>query len=193
MANQDVKALFGYLILLSAIIGVVLSFAAVHFYLAILFVVGGLLVWMTYVNLARVPIHRQTGAILIIFGVLLASAVFMAFGIEQDIWGGYRLKPEGAILSLVILLFGIMPGLIFYYYHAPPGPPQPSQARTEEPSGPSEEPPAPGDRPEGPQPPAPEYEEWLEEDLPEGYEYYDPDLLAAYYEGEYEEEDLDEE
>ncbi|MFQ6615609.1 MAG: hypothetical protein ACE5HZ_02410 [Fidelibacterota bacterium] len=191
MANQDIKALFGYLILLGAIIGVVLSFAATHFTLAVLFVVGGLLTWMIYVNVAQVLIHRQTGAILIIFGVLLASAVFLAFGIEQDMWGGYRLKPEGAILSFVLLLFGIMPGLIFYYYHKPTRPIQPPQARADQPSETPRTPP-PSSQPESPGVSPEEYAEWAEQTLPEGYEYYDPELLAAYYEGEYEEEEEEE-
>lgn len=193
MFNQDIKALFGYLILLGAIIGVVLSFVAAHYYLAILFVVGGLLVWMIYVNVARVRIHRQTGAILIIFGVLLATGVFLAFGIQQDMWGGYRLKPEGAILSLVLLLFGVMPGLILTYFHKPPIPIRPPEAaEPPETEAPRSAPTAPSAPPEFPELSPEQYAEWAEHGLPEGYEYYDPELLAAYYGGEYEEEDEEE-
>ncbi|MFQ6675199.1 MAG: hypothetical protein ACE5LH_02515 [Fidelibacterota bacterium] len=191
MSNQDFKAVFGYLILTAAVIGVVLSFVALRYYLAIIFVVSGLLVWMIYVNLVQVRIHRQTGAVLIIFGVLLASAVFMAFGLEQDMWGGYRLKPEGAILSVVILLFGIMPGLIFYYFHKPAAPVRPPEPGA---AGPAEAPQVPSAAPSPPpEPPetAPpeEYAEWAEQALPEGYEYYDPEMLAAYYGEEYDEEE----
>lgn len=171
------------MVLLAAVVAFVIAFSASSYLLAVLFIVGGLLVWMVYLNIAQVRIQRPTGAILIIFGVLLASAIFMAFGIEQDIWGGYRLKADGAVLSLVILFFAVMPGLVFYYFHKP----TPS-----EPLAPPQEPPVPEEKrpPEAPAGDIYEYEHpgWTEED----YEYYDPEAWAAYYEGEeYEEEEED--
>ncbi|MFQ6674418.1 MAG: hypothetical protein ACE5GH_06510 [Fidelibacterota bacterium] len=195
MVNQDIKATFGYLILLAAVVGVVLAFMAASYFWAVIFIVVGLLLWMIFVNAAKVQIHRQTGAILIIFGVLLAFTIFMAFGVEQDIWGGYRLKPEGATLSLVILLVAVMPGLIFFYIHRP-APPEAGmrQPSTPTPGAPSETP-TPAGAPPAELPPGQPYEYpgWAEGTLPEGYEYYDPETLAAYYEREEEEDEEEEE
>jgi drug/metabolite transporter superfamily protein YnfA len=185
LTTQDIKALFGYLILLAAVVGFIFSFTTENYLLATLFIIGGIVAWMIFINIANVRLHRPTGAILIIFGILLSFAIFMAFGIEQDMWGGYHIKSEGAILSLVVLFLSIMPGLIFYYF---------TRSRLEKlrPTLPPQEapsPPAPAEVP----PPKPEegykYPDW------EDYEYYyDPEALAAYYGGEeYEEEEEDEE
>ena len=187
MATQEIKATFGYLLLLAAVIAFIVAFLAASYYLAVLFILGGLLAWMIYLNIANVGLHRPIGAILIVFGVLLATAIFMAFGIEQDVWGGYRLKPEGATLSLIILFFAIMPGLVFYYFHKPGPPrsfpPKPPVPSPEEPTGapfPSPESAGAGE--------GYEYPEWAD------YEHYDPEAFAAYYEAEgYEEEDEEQE
>ncbi len=178
------------MILLGAVIGFAVAFASSSYFLAVLFIIGGLLTWMVYLNIARVRMDRPTGAILIIFGVLLASAIFMAFGIEQDMWGGFRLKAEGALLSLIILFFAVMPGLVFYYFHKPVTPQTAVPDRMPTEKSPLLE----TTRPPEPPPPTGEmydygYPEWTEED----YEYYDPEAWAAYYEGEeYEEEEEEE-
>lgn len=177
MTQNDLKNNFSFFILFLIVLAFVLSFLAENYIMAILFIVGGITFWMLYLNLAKVRIHRQTGAILIIFGVLLFSAVFMAYGVEQDIWGGYRLNSDGVILSLIILFFAVMPGLIFYYIRrpqpptVPPPTALPSIEKTSSPevSLPSEK--------------YPGFED---------YEYYyDPEMAAAYYE-DYEEEEEEE-
>ncbi|MBC8174851.1 MAG: hypothetical protein H8E82_04260 [Candidatus Marinimicrobia bacterium] len=113
--NDNLKSTFGYIILLCAVVGFVLSFIASDFLLSILFIVGGVMFWLIYINSVRASIHRSIGAILIIFGFFLSCSVFTAFGLEQDIWGGYHIKEDGTILSVVVLFFSIMPGLVFYY------------------------------------------------------------------------------
>lgn len=187
MVSQEIKVIFGYLLLIATVVGFFIAFAATSYLLAVLFIVGGLLTWMVYLNLANVKINRPTGAVLIIFGVLLASAIFMAFGIEQDMWGGYHIKPDGALLSLVILFFAVMPGLVFFYFHRP----APLRQLPAQPPTPAPEPPTPSGiaPPEPPPSEVYEYPEWTEEE----YAYYSPEAWAAYYEGEeYEEEEEEE-
>lgn len=111
----------GYLILFAAASGFFISFAMERFYTSILVISGGVLVWIIYVNVSGVKIRRAAGSILVIFGILLFTACFMAFGIEQDIWGGYLINSEGAVLSIIVLFFAVMPGLIFLYLTKPSG------------------------------------------------------------------------
>jgi len=185
MVSQEIKSVFGYFILLAAVIGFVIAFIATQYLVSVLFIIGGLLIWMIYLNIAEVKIFRPTGAILIIFGVLLSTAIFMAFGIEQDMWGGFRIKPDGATLSLIILFFAVMPGLVFYYFHKsaqpsqlPPQVPAPLTEVSREQAAPPEY--LPNESYEHP--------EWTEED----FEYYDPEAWAAYYEWMEEEEENEE-
>ena len=177
MISQEIKAVFGYLLLLASVIGFSIAFAATNYHGAVLTIVGGLLFWMIYLNVASVEIHRPTGAILVIFGVLLATAIFMAFGVEQDIWGGYRIKADGAILSLLILFFGVMPDLIFLYFQRKPVTtdllvPQAAVTVATVPEAPS-----PVEAPEPQAVEEPAYQDW------EDYQYlYDPEMAEAYYE-----------
>lgn len=177
MISQEIKAVFGYLLLLASVIGFSIAFAATNYHGAVLTIVGGLLFWMIYLNVASVEIHRPTGAILIIFGVLLATAIFMAFGVEQDIWGGYRIKADGAILSLLILFFGVMPGLIFLYFQRKPVTTDLLVPQAAVPVATVPEAPSPVEAPEPQAVEEPAYQDW------EDYQYlYDPEMAEAYYE-----------
>ncbi|MDP6967348.1 MAG: hypothetical protein QF551_08770 [Candidatus Marinimicrobia bacterium] len=191
MINQEIKAVFGYLLLLASVIGFSIAFAATNYHGAVLTIVGGLLFWMIYLNVASVEIHRPTGAILIIFGILLATAIFMAFGIEQDIWGGYRVKSDGAILSLLILFFGVMPGLIFFYFQRKPVVTEPLVPQAAAPRATAPEATSPVEAPVLETAEEPAYQNW------EDYQYlYDPEMAEAYYEAYgdyYESEEEDEE
>jgi hypothetical protein len=53
------------------------------------------------------------GNFIILFGVLLAMAVFMNFGWEQNIWGGIEFKTEGSVMALMVLFFGTLIGIMF--------------------------------------------------------------------------------
>jgi hypothetical protein len=58
-------------------------------------------------------IPREMGNMIILFGMMLSLGIFFGFGIVQNMWGGYDLKPEGAIFSLIILFFSLLTGLNF--------------------------------------------------------------------------------
>ena len=44
---------------------------------------------------------------------MLSVGIFLGFGVTQNLWGGFEFKPEGSLLSLVILFFAILTGLNF--------------------------------------------------------------------------------
>ena len=58
-------------------------------------------------------IPKQMGNMIMLFGVMLSVGIFLGFGVTQNLWGGFELKPEGSLLSLVILFFAILTGLNF--------------------------------------------------------------------------------
>ena len=170
----------GYLILFTAAVGFFISLAMERFYTSMLLISGGVLVWIIYVNVSGIKIKRTAGSILVIFGIFLFTACFMAFGLEQDMWGGYLVNSEGATLSMIVLFFAVMPGLIFLYMTKQSG----MESATSGTQTPSVYPPVETS-------PAIEPEQYYER-LSDDYEYaYDPDLYEEYYdeEEEYEEEE----
>ncbi len=167
----------GYLILFATAVGFFISFAMERFYASILLISGGVLVWIIYVNVSGVKIRRTAGSILVIFGICLFTACFMAFGIEQDMWGGYLVNSEGATLSIIVLFFAVMPGLIFLYMTKPSG----MESATSGTQSPPFYPPVETS-------PAIEPEQYYEKSF-DDYEYaYDPDLYEEYYDEEDDEE-----
>jgi hypothetical protein len=50
---------------------------------------------------------------LIVFIVLLSLAVFLNYGLTQNLWGGYELKSDGSIIALLVLFFGCLIGMMF--------------------------------------------------------------------------------
>lgn len=189
MIDQDTRTVFGYFILLLSTIAFGFAIGYEQYYLAALSIVGGLILWLAYINVAGVTLRNQLGSILILFGIMLSIPVFLLFAVEQDMWGGYHIKPDGATLAFVILFLTIAPGLILRYNSKRLSPMR-TAATT-----PQEQPPAPlpPAKPAPPEAPASPYPGWPSGTYGEDYEYYyDPEMMAAYY-GDYEEEEEEEE
>ena len=56
------------------------------------------------------------GNILILFVVLLSLAVFLNYGLSQNMFGGYELKSDGSLIALLVLFFGGLIGMVFREY-----------------------------------------------------------------------------
>lgn len=97
---SNVKTGIGFIIPFGALIGFVLSIIAENFVLGIFFAVAGILIWFLYLAVMETAAPDTMGNFIILFGVLLALAVFMNFGWEQNIWGGIEFKAEGSIMAL---------------------------------------------------------------------------------------------
>ena len=59
------------------------------------------------------PAASQLGNLIIFFGVLLTLGIFMAFGVTQNMFGGFEFQTEGSLVSLIILFFSILTGMLF--------------------------------------------------------------------------------
>lgn len=109
----NVKSGLGFFIPLGALVGFVISVAAENYVLGIFFAVAGILVWLLYLAVMNTSAPDTMGNFIILFGVLLALAVFMNFGWEQNMWGGIEFKTEGSTLALLVLFFGTLSGVIY--------------------------------------------------------------------------------
>ena len=112
MAN-DIKMGVGFIIPAAGVVGFFISLFLGEYLISIVISILGILAWFLYMLIMESSIPRQTGNMIILFGVLLAIGVFVGFGIKQNIFGGYDLEINGSIFSLVILFFSILTGLNF--------------------------------------------------------------------------------
>lgn len=112
MAN-DVKSGVGFIIPALGVVGFFTSLLLGEFLLSIIIAVMVILVWFLYMLVMESHIPGEMGNMIILFGMMLSLGIFFGFGIMQNMWGGYDLKPEGAIFSLIIFFFSVLTGLNF--------------------------------------------------------------------------------
>lgn len=111
--DNDLKSGLGYIIPVGAIIGFVLALITENFNLAMIMAVTGILGWFIYLLIMEIKPPRPFGNIVVFFGVLLSLAVFLATGLEQDMFGGYILRSQGLIYAVIVLFFSILTGVLF--------------------------------------------------------------------------------
>lgn len=116
MAN-DVKSGVGFIIPAIGVVGFFTSLLMGEFLLSIIIAVMVILIWFLYMLVMESHIPKEMGNMIILFGVMLSLGIFFGFGIQQNMWGGFDLKSEGAIFSLIILFFSLLSGLNFRNQH----------------------------------------------------------------------------
>ncbi len=110
---DSIKTGIGFLIPVGSLIGFMQSLLANDYINGIIFIIGGLIIWMLYILVVESTTPALMGNILIVFIVLLSLAVFLNYGLAQNIWGGYELKSDGSIIALLVLFFGCLIGMMF--------------------------------------------------------------------------------
>jgi len=110
---SDVKSGVGFIIPAIGVVGFFISLLMGEFLLSIIISVMVILIWFLYMLVMESHIPREMGNMIMLFGVMLSLGIFFGFGIQQNMWGGFDLKPEGAIFSLIILFFSVLTGLNF--------------------------------------------------------------------------------
>jgi len=113
---DNIKTGIGFIIPVASLIGFVLSIFSSNYFNGIIFIVAGMIVWMLYILVVESTTPALMGNILILFVVLLSLAVFLNYGITQNIHGGYELKSDGSLIALLVLFFGALIGVIFRQY-----------------------------------------------------------------------------
>ena len=110
---DSIKTGVGFLIPVGSLIGFIQSLLSNDYITGIIFIIGGLMIWMLYILVVESTTPTLMGNILIVFIVLLSLAVFLNYGLAQNIWGGYELRSDGSIIALLVLFFGGLIGLMF--------------------------------------------------------------------------------
>lgn len=111
--SREIKSGIGYIIPAAALVGYAIALYTGLYLMSIVFAVIGILGWFLYLMVLEVDLPHSMGNLVILFAVLLAIGVFMAYGLEQDMFGGYVFRPEGAVFSLVLVMFGVLGGVLF--------------------------------------------------------------------------------
>mgnify|MGYP003995025701 FL=1 len=117
--NDNIKIGIGFLIPASAIIAFIISIYTESFLFAGFVSILGLLLWFLYSAIMQTSMPSVTGNIIILFGVLLSTAIFLSFGVKRNMFGGYELVPEGGAGSAILLLIIVLVGILFRT-NAPP-------------------------------------------------------------------------
>ena len=112
MAN-DVKMGVGFIIPAAGVVGVFTSLLLGEFLVSIIISIIGILAWLLYMMIMDSGIPRQTGNMIILFGVLLSIGVFAGFGVKQNMFGGYDLETNGSMFALITLFFSVLTGMNF--------------------------------------------------------------------------------
>ena len=112
MAN-DVKMGVGFIIPAAGVVGFFTSLFLGEYLVSIVISIIGILAWFLYMMIMDSGIPRQTGNMIILFGLLLSIGIFAGFGIKQNIFGGYDLDNNGSMFSLITLFFSILTGMNF--------------------------------------------------------------------------------
>ena len=168
-------------VIVVALAGFGAAMTAGEYRLALASVTGGLFLWLAFLSVTKVK-NSALPLVVTLSGLLVGVSLFMDSAVEQNIWGGYQVQPDAALISLVLLLLAMTPGLLLFYYRGasdtPTSAPVAAPAQTV-PIG------------AAPQPEPAELDPstmWN----PEEYEIeYDPEMMAAYYEA-YEESEEEE-
>ena len=110
---DNIKTGIGFFIPVASLIGFVLSILSNNYFASIIFIVSGIMIWMLYILVVESNTPALMGNILILFVVLLSLAVFLNYGLSQNMFGGYELKADGSLIALLVLFFGGLIGMIF--------------------------------------------------------------------------------
>ncbi len=111
--NNNIKVGVGFLVPAAAIIAFFFSIFTENYLLGIFLSIAGVLVWFIYAAVMQTEMPNVTGNIIIVFGVLLSLAVFLNYGWERNMFGGFNFNPEGAAGSAVLLFFSVLLGILF--------------------------------------------------------------------------------
>ena len=113
---DNIKTGIGFIIPTASLIGFVLSILSSAYFNGIIFIIAGMIVWMLYILVVESTTPSLMGNILILFVVLLSLAIFLNYGLSQNIFGGYELKSDGSLIALLVLFFGVLIAMVFREY-----------------------------------------------------------------------------
>ena len=113
--NTNINSLISVFLLLAAIVGYVYSIIDGEIKVALAIITSSLFVWLAFLNI----VNNKTSylpLVVTLFGLLAGISLFIDIAIEQDMWGGYHINPDSALISFVLFLLAMTPGLLLFYF-----------------------------------------------------------------------------
>jgi len=111
--NDNVKISVGLLIPAVSVVAFVATLFDQNYLGALFVAVSGLMVWFAYSAVVKAEMPDITGNIVMVFGGLLSLAFFLNYGLDINMFGGFELKLEGVVGSVLILFFTVLMGVLF--------------------------------------------------------------------------------
>ncbi len=111
--SNDIKSGVGYIIPAAGVVGFFITIVMEETLASIVIAIAGILVWFLYMLVMEAHMPKQMGNMIILFGIMLSLGIFLGFGVDQHLHGGFMLQIEGLVFSLVILFFAVLTGLNF--------------------------------------------------------------------------------
>ncbi len=131
--SRESLIIISRLIVAAVFITSILAMALGNFFITLITVSGGLIVWLLYLLAADLGPSQEASAADITFGktlskvvaglgAVLAVSAFVTYGVEQTMWGGYAFDLAGLALALAILWVTLMPLVILQLISKPGAP-----------------------------------------------------------------------
>ncbi len=122
------------LIVVAVFIASLLAMALGEFFITLIAISGGLLVWVLYLLAAGLgtpqgesatesSLGKTLSKVVAGLGGVLAISAFKTYGVEQTIWGGYAFDVMGLALALAVLWVTLMPLVVLQLLSKPGMPP----------------------------------------------------------------------
>jgi len=111
--NENVKIFVGLLVPAATIVAFFFSIFLENYVLGVFLSIFGISSWLFFTFVVKTSWHKITGNVIIIFGALLALAVFLDAGIERNMFGGLNFLSRGIAYSTILLFFSVLLGVLF--------------------------------------------------------------------------------
>jgi len=132
--SRESLIIISRLIVAAVFIASVLAMALGEFFITLITVSGGLIIWLLYLLSAglgtpqgegetEATLGKTLSKIVAGLGGVLAVSAFKTYGVEQTIWGGYAFDLAGLALALAVLWVTLMPLVILQLLRKPGMPP----------------------------------------------------------------------
>jgi len=128
--SRDTRIFFSRLIIATVFALSILSAVMAHFFITLITVAGGMLLWLIYLLSANLgagegstdtegSLGRNLSKVLAGLGTILAISAFVTYGLEQTMWGSYVFNIQGLAAAMLILLVSIAPLAILQLSRTP--------------------------------------------------------------------------
>jgi len=138
--SRESLIIISRLIVAAVFITSILAMAMGDFFITLITVSGGLIVWLLYLLAADLGPGREASGgettfgktlskVVAGLGGILAVSAFITYGVEQTMWGSYAFNLAGLALALAILWVTLMPLVILQLMSKPRAPAAPESER----------------------------------------------------------------